>query len=682
MWRVMLAVGKRRASEGAIGLGVLIATSFVMSLVLGRSLFSLYSINHDDAMYVYEARLLGDGHLTLRAAEHDFFSPWASGVRGDRVVMKYTPPWPAVLAVSERLTGSIYVASAAIAAAAVGLVYLLAREILNGRRAALVAAVVFALSPIALIQSGTALPYLFQLVTGLTFAVGLLAGLRRGRSWLLVLSGVALGVGLFARPFDAMLFALPFGAVLVWQLREQPRALARAVGFVVAGAAPIVALNLLYNAYTMGSPLALPFTVTSRYDTVGFGRRGIFADSTFAFSPVDGLHGLAKNLQWFPSWSFGGVITFALAGVAVVAALRSGWRRAPWLWALAGVAVTVCLGYVLFWSPFSMSVRWPGVQTLGPYYHVAVLVPVAILGARGWDLLWQGSGRERRIGLAAACAGVLLTILALPPKIEANAEIKDRFQEISDQLDALGLTDAVLVVPARGNDGFRSPTPFLENRPDLDQPVLYAEDRGAENFALFDRFPDRRVYQLVQQHEAGDELMEPSLVPTPLRLEHGDELSLDLKVTNPTDRPHVTAYISDGRTRREQRLDDHSGWGDAYEVSWRLTDRDDPDGIAADEGTFVPESSDAGMLVVGLAVGDTAADRQQRWERHVPYRTVDGEVQLIRPGLGFEQLASDGERHWIPKNIDDLVAEVNSPTSVGEPLTQVSNDDQDSTTGA
>jgi 4-amino-4-deoxy-L-arabinose transferase-like glycosyltransferase len=658
----MLAGGERRASAGAITLGVLIAASFVMSLVLGRSLFSLYSINHDDAMYVYEARLLGDGNLTLPAAEHDFFSPWASGVRDDRVVMKYSPPWPAVLAASQRLTGSMLVASAAIAAAAVALVYLLARQILHERRVALLAAGVFALSPIALIQSGTSLPYLFQLVTGLAFAVGLLAGLRHGRAWLLVVSGVALGVGLFARPFDAVLFALPFVAALVWQLRDQRHALARAVGFVAAGAAPIVALAMLYNAHTMGSPLALPFTVTGRYDTVGFGRRGIFPDSTFDFSPLDGLRGLARNLQWFPSWSFGGVITFALAGVAVVAAFRRGWRRTPWLLALAGLAVTVCLGYVVFWSPFSMSVRWPGVQTLGPYYHLAVLVPVAILGARGLDLLWQGSRRQRRVGVAAASTGVLLTILALPPKIEANAEVRDDFQEISDQLDALGLTDAVLVLPARGNDGYRSPTPFLENRPDLDQPVLYAEDRRAENFALFDRFADRGMFQLVQQHEAGDELMEPSLVPIRLQLEHGDELPLDMKVTNPTDRTHVIAYISDGRRRQEQILDDNSQWGDAYAVSWRLAGPDAARGVSADERTFEPEPSDAGMLTVGFAVDDTTTtDGDQRWERHLPYRTVDGEVQLIRPGLGYELFASDGSRHRIPKNVDDVLAEVDSP---------------------
>ena len=662
----MLVRATRRASAGAIGLGVLIAASFVISLVLGRSLFSLYSINHDDAMYVYQARLLGEGHLTLPAAEHDFLSPWASGVRDERVVMKYAPPWPAVLAASQRLTGSMQIASAAVAAAAVGLVYLLARQVLADRRVALLAAGVFALSPVALIQSGTSLPYLFQLVTGLTFAVALLGGLRHGRAWLLVLSGVAFGVGFFARPFDAVLFALPFGAVLVWQLREQRRALARAIGFVAAGAAPILALEMLYNAHTMGSPLALPFTVTSRYDTVGFGRRGIFADSTFDFSPLDGLKGLAKNLQWFPSWSFGGVVTFALAGLAVAAAFRSGWRRTPWMLALAGLALAICLGYVLFWSPFSMSVRWPGVQTLGPYYHLAVLVPLAILGARGFVLLWRGTGRQRGIAWAAALTGALLTGLALPPKIEANAEIRDGFQDIRDELDALRLTDAVLVVPARGNDGFLSPTPFLENSPDLDQPVLYAEDRRAENFALFDRFADRRVYQLVQQHEADDELMEPSLVPIRLWLERGEAVPLDLKVTNPTERTHVIAYISDGRRREEQLLDDTSRWGEAYRVSWRLVARGAVGDLPVDDRTFVPESSDAGMLTVGFAVDDTAAtDRDQRWERRVPYRTVDGEVQLIRPGLGYAVLASKGERHLIPKNVDDLLAEVDSPRFAG-----------------
>ncbi|HEX8804479.1 MAG TPA: hypothetical protein VF743_09805, partial [Acidimicrobiales bacterium] len=110
--------------------------SGVLSLLLARSLFPLYSVNHDDAMYVYEARLLGDGHLTLPAADYDLFRPWASGVRDGQVVMKYAPPWPAVLTASEEATGSLRLGSAVVAAVAVGLVYLLAREVLRSDRGA------------------------------------------------------------------------------------------------------------------------------------------------------------------------------------------------------------------------------------------------------------------------------------------------------------------------------------------------------------------------------------------------------------------------------------------------------------------------------------------------------------------------------------------------------------------
>jgi hypothetical protein len=648
----------------AIGLGALVAASFVLSLVLARSLFPLYSLNHDDAMYVYEAHLLGDGHLTLPAAQYDAFRPWASGVRDGRVVMKYAPPWPAVLTAAEGTTGSMRVGAAVIAAAAVGLVYLLAREVLRdedraergsrdegrGRRVALLAAGLFALSPVTLIQSGTFLPYLFQLVTGLAFAVGLLVGVRRGTRWPVVAGGAALGVGLFARPFDALLFALPFVAVLAYRLRDRRRELWRALGLVAAGAAPLVALDLLYNAHTMGGPLTLPFTVTGPHDTVGFGQRGIFASTVFHFGPRDGLRGLVGNMRWLPTFTFGGVVTVGLAVVALVAAWRAGWRRATWLWALAGLAVSVCVGYVFFWSPFSMSARWPGAKTLGPFYHLPVLVPVVILGARGLDLLWRSHGRARRVGLAAVAAGVALTALALPPKIDANADVRDDYRSVRDTVDALGLTNAVLVVPGRGKDGFQSPAPFLENRPDLDEPILYAEDRGKAELAVFDRFPERAVYQLVQQQEPGDDLLEPSLVPVRLRLADGPR-TLAVTVTNPTRGTHVVATITDGRRRREVELDTGSQFGERYTVSWRLAD-----GHGSQD--FLPDPTDAGTLTVGLVVSDGTPQGTHHWARRFPYRTAGGRVQLVEPGRGYELFAYRHDRSWLAKDIDDILTVV------------------------
>lgn len=648
----MLAVGSRRASARAIAVGLLLVATFVASLVVGRSLFSLHSINHDDAMYVYVAQMLGDGDLTLSAEEHDFFTPWASGVHGDRVVMKYAPPWPAVLAVSQGVSGSTALASATAAAAAVGLVFLLAREIFPGRHVALLAAAAFALSPIALIQSGTALPYLFQLVTGLAFATALVAGTRRERPGLIVGAGVALGVGLFARPFDAVVFAAPFVAVLAWQERRRPRELARALARLGAGAAPVVALSLLYNAHTMGSPLSLPFTVTGPLDTFGFGRRGVFADRTIDFSLGDGWDGLTENLRWLVTWTFGGLVTVALAVVGLVATGRTGWRRSPWTVALVGVVVTTCVGYVMFWSPFAMSTLWPGVQTLGPYYHLALLVPLAILGARGLDLLWRRSRATRVVAAAALLGGVALTVTAIPPKIEANAAVRDGYADADREIDALGLANAVLVMPGRGKDGFLSSTPFLENRPDLDQPVLFAEDRGPGNFALFDRFPDRRIHQLVQQLEPGDELMEPSLVPTELRIERGGEVAVDVGVRNPTVHPQVTLTVGDGETERRRVVDTASALGREYAASWRIS----ADPGATGEDVFVPHPTDGGLLTFGLAVG-SAEQPDLRWQRRVPYRVVDGRVELIRPGTSFSSYTHEGELRWLAIGTDDVFAE-------------------------
>jgi hypothetical protein len=70
------------------------------------------------------------------------------------------------------------------------------------------------------------------------------------------------------------------------------------------------------------------------------------------------------------------------------------------------------------------------------------------------------------------------------------------------------------------------------------------------------------------------------------------------------------------------------------------------------------------MLTVGVAVGtgtDDVAESDQRWELRFPYRIVDGELQLVRPGRGYELLSYGGERHWIAKDVDGFVAESAGP---------------------
>src|SRR6202011_3089353 len=99
------------------------------------------------------------------------------------------------------------------AAAAVGVTYGLAAAVLPDKWAAALAAVVIAASPLVVIQSGLLLAYLPTTVLLEAFIWALVCGLRLERPWILVVSGLALGLAAAARTYDAVLIALP---LLAW----------------------------------------------------------------------------------------------------------------------------------------------------------------------------------------------------------------------------------------------------------------------------------------------------------------------------------------------------------------------------------------------------------------------------------------------------------------------------------
>src|SRR5436190_1192056 len=78
--------------------------------------------------------------------------------------------------------------------ASVLLVVALARELGVGRRGALIAGALFALSPVVIVQSGTYLPYLGNLAFLLAFAVAVRRGARTGSAALVAAAGFALGL--------------------------------------------------------------------------------------------------------------------------------------------------------------------------------------------------------------------------------------------------------------------------------------------------------------------------------------------------------------------------------------------------------------------------------------------------------------------------------------------------------
>jgi hypothetical protein len=482
------------AVRGRAALIVGIAAAVVAAIaavVVNRWLFPLYSINRDDSVYVAMARVLERGHATLPLDDW-FFRPWASGRAQGHIAFKYAPPWPAMLATGDTLTGSMLAGLAVTAALAVVAVRALAVEVLHDRRTASLASVLLVLCPLFLIQSATYLPYVFSLALGAGACALLLAGSRIGSRPRVVLGGALAGVAVVARPFDAVLLLVPVLVGLALSMWHDRRRLVRVAGASAAGAGPVLVAFAIYDWVVLGSPTKLPFNVTGSADAFGFGRRGIFDSSTVPFGFTDGLSGTGQCLRWLLSWVVGGPLLVALAAGGAWIVLRRG--SGPARWVVASWIVVIPVAYTFFWGPWAMSHNWDGVQSMGPFYHLPLVVPLVVFGAAGLRAL---ATRRRVLVSVLALAMVGFTAWSLPDKVDINDRTTAQYRAVEHAVDRSDLSHAVLFLPLRTEGGFLSISPFLEYDPSMNGDVLYAQDCGTvANRDLLAAHPGRRGYRL------------------------------------------------------------------------------------------------------------------------------------------------------------------------------------------
>jgi hypothetical protein len=251
---------------------------------------------------------------------------------------------------------------------------------------------------------------------------------------------------------------------------------------------------------------------------------------------------------------------------------------------------------------------------------------------------------------------VALTALAVPDKVAGNLGVRDDYRALQRFLEAQDLDRGVLLLPARGDLGFESTSPFLENDPSLDQPVLYAEDRGGADFELVDDHPDRVLYRLTQELPAGRSTG-GTLTLDRLDVQSGPALPVQLQVEAPPAGEVAVAYLRVGDRTVSRPLPD-AGAGGRSDLTWTV----------AAPGTAAPASPDvvtlpagAGVLAVGVDVRspDRPDSPGRRWERRIAYRVVDGgtRVDLLRPGQGWSHDDSPGAG-WVQQAEENPVHEV------------------------
>ncbi|WP_226039277.1 glycosyltransferase family 39 protein [Natrinema sp. DC36] len=518
--------------------------------LLATELFPYHSSNDDEGVYLLQAAMLLEGQLTLRAGEiADAFRPWFFVQDGGRLYSKYSPVVPAMYAVSMALFGEPRVTLVAVAVGNAALVYLLGSMVFD-RWVGVVAAAVFAAAPMTLLTSSVFLPYAPTTLLNLLFAAWYLRGVRGGRLRNAVLAGAATGLAFFARPYTAVLFALPFICHAGWSVLRSARGRwwerglrpppdpVRRNGLTAAFGLAFVGLALAYNARVTGSALTFPYAAFAPLDGPGFGHRELL-DHSLQYTPAVAFEANAAALWYFATrWFTAGLLgtITALAGLAV--ALwhwlplpgtdgERGWRsdRTAGL-LLAGLFPAVVLGNFAFWGNYNVHAGIGDPTTgllskFGPFYHFDLLVPLSIFAAfavvTGWRRCRDLAVRNRIATIAsprAARAVVVAAFLAsalvagganaalLSDPVERNAVHTERFESAYEPVEERDLENALVFLPTPYGQWQNHPFQALRNDGGLDGEVVYALEGSPErDFAVLDAYPDRDYYRYSYQGE-------------------------------------------------------------------------------------------------------------------------------------------------------------------------------------
>ena len=493
-----------------LGVGVLAAMSFLLSLLVGHAFFENLSLNNDEAVYVLQAKMFAGGDVTLSDAAHgDAFRPWMSGrVEGDRLVLVEQPTLPALMALSDIVFGTMRVAVALVAAGAVVAVFALARALLGDDRIAIVAAACFVLSPLVIVQSAMYLSY----VLAITLAAAALASTTHGidarvagrsaTGWLIA-GGATMGLLLLTRPLEGIvLTVLLFGWLRVrggdWRLAWRA---AVPIGLAVL---PVLVLAFVYNEFTTGTPFVFALWTIGGDDSFGFGYRSIAEHAQHVYvGPWEAWLALRVNLRAFPHWIVGGLASVPLAA-------WGGWRlwkmSRTTFWLVVAMLVAYPLAYFFYYGNYLIIA---GRNFYGPHYYLALLLPsMLLLGVALTDL----ASRRWPWLTAAILAMVVGTSIELPNKIRTNRETRDAIAREVAAVRSSVTPPAVVLLPASADGPYvLHPWGAFGNSPHLDDATLFSADLGPRNLELLDRFPDRNLYRF--EMAATAESVEPMVRP-------------------------------------------------------------------------------------------------------------------------------------------------------------------------
>jgi hypothetical protein len=501
----------------------------------------------DEIAYSLQARTFASGHLTEAIRlPRGAFAMWFVDDRV-RFFSVFPPGWPAVLAVGY-VTGLASWVNPLLHGASTLLVSRAAR-LLAGKRAAAVAAAVYALSPQALLLAASFMSHtLVALMAAMVLVVGLEmigechqpqdggGGAERDRPtmtasagrWRLASGGVAIGVTALTRPLCGVVLFCVMAAFMFVALRRHRL---RPIDVLVTAVPVVVLIGLLaaYNHHLTGSllrfpqsaffdehapPLDLPlFSYHPGCNDLGFGP-GHGCETLMPggmHTPANAVSNLGDNMLAWLWLAAGGPLAFVLSLVA----FANKEARTALFPTLAAIPISFIL-YGLYW--------YAGTCYGARFYQVA-LPALLVLASVGLDLV----ARFHRSIFAVALGLILLWngIFGFRAAEEVSHGYwgtDARFVHVADAWTDQPALVLVAFAPEELRaehtlttfmeevvwlDNIRALAALAANRPDLSGPVVFARYHPGLMHDLRAQFPKRKRFLYIAHAKRSDDQLLP-----------------------------------------------------------------------------------------------------------------------------------------------------------------------------
>lgn len=420
------------------GVALICALAFAVYCVVALVVYSGRPLLIDEIVQLLQARDLAEFRLTHPIeSSRAFFSILNEVDFGDRAYGQYPIGGPAMLSVGVWL-GAPWLVGPLAGVISAWLFWLLLREVEGDATARwrLGATALFALAPFATFMFGSHMNHATLLLWVLAACVALARAIRSDAhlGWGLV-TGLSLGVAAAIRPLDALAFAVPAGAWLLWRARRGGRPLVIAA---LSGVGVAIPMLLLFwaNAATTGDAF------TFGYDLLWGEGHGLGFHTTpwgVVHTPARGVELIGLYLGRLNTYLF----ELPFPSLVIPAAGLWLWRArlSPFDRYLLVSAGLVAIGYWAYWHDGFFR---------GPRFVFAWLPVLALWSARGLRAMRLAAGQHPAVArgvrgaLLSGAAYAVVTVAVVRVPTYMNSHVSMRLS--SRPLVEAGVQDALVLV--------------------------------------------------------------------------------------------------------------------------------------------------------------------------------------------------------------------------------------------